>query len=91
MTDYTDDERAQLAQAAQAGTELRFISETLDRMRQDALEALANSKMGEDRFREKLYHGVQAIDALKQALVTAAASGEVVEYSATLRAAMADS
>lgn len=85
MTEYTDDEHAQLGAARQAVTELRQTEATLDKLRTAALEGIASSALGEERLREKLYFSVQAIDALRSALLAEAEGGKVIEHNALIR------
>lgn len=90
MTDRTPEELAAIAGAGQARAELAQTEEAFAKVRAGMLEVIAKSDLGESVLREKLYMGVQMLDAVKKMLLDTAAGGDVAEYNATIRQAFGE-
>lgn len=79
MTTYTDDEYATLAEAGAARAELRQCEKAFDDVRNGLFKIIEASPIDAAQVREHAYAGLQVLKAVKEALETAAAAGEVVQ------------
>lgn len=90
MTDHTPEELAAIARGSQAREELALTAEAFAKVRAGLLEVIAKSAIGETTLREKVYMGVQVIDAMHKLLEEEAAGGVVADYNALVREALGE-
>lgn len=70
------------ARAAVARRELSETEAAFDKLRQASLEALAQTKPDDQQTRERLYHIVQAVDAVRGHLREIVDAGRIEQFVA---------
>lgn len=64
------------------------LSVAFDRVRTGFLEAFANTKLGEQDARERLYLSVNVLDAVKSALLSVASNAPLAELDEKMQKVM---
>lgn len=70
-----EDREETIIRGGQAAGELTLTEDVIAKLRAGMLEKIAGSTTGQRELREAMYFGVQALDAVRKALMDAVASG----------------
>lgn len=71
-----------------AAREFEELSAAFDKVRADLLESIANTKLGEQDARERIYLAVQTMDAVKAALIGVANNAALADHEANISKVM---
>lgn len=77
------------ARGAQAEYELRETDQAFKDVRAGLMEAWATSALGEAEFRDRAYHAIQTLDAVKAALIAVASGKAITQHDDLIRNVLA--